>query len=271
MPDQQDRALGGADQPHRLGHLALTGGLVDQPVPVRRQRVGHVELGEDHVGGVFDVGRAGRAGHGPAQRLVDDLVGLVGVFDGRAVFDRRREKRLLAHELMRPRRTRRSVTRARWPPRKITGEFSTSAHWMAPAMLAMPGPSVPMHRPGLPVIRDAASAMNPALSSWCGETTDQPRDSASKNMCTKLGSGMPNRVFTPRPGRDRGSADKPAHPFTVPFPRERRFRRALRRCGRPARAPARPPGPGSARTRSARRGSAPGHAACRRSGTSRRR
>ena len=36
---------------------------------------------------------------------------------------------------------------------------------IAPAMLAMPGPSVPMHRPGLPVMRDAASAMNPALSS----------------------------------------------------------------------------------------------------------
>ncbi len=66
---------------------------------------------------------------------------------------------------MRPRRTRRSVMRARWPPRKITGEFSTNAHIMAPAMLATPGPSVPMHRPGLPVIRDAASAMNPALNS----------------------------------------------------------------------------------------------------------
>ena len=98
---------------------------------------------------------------------------------------------------MRPRRTRRSVMRARWPPRKITGEFSTSAHIIAPAMLATPGPRVPMHRPGLPVIRDAASAMNPALSSWCGATTDQPRASASVNMCTKFGSGMPNRVLTP--------------------------------------------------------------------------
>ncbi len=66
---------------------------------------------------------------------------------------------------MRPRRTRRSVMRARWPPRKITGEFSTSAHIMAPAILATPGPSVPMHSPGLPVIREAASAMKPALSS----------------------------------------------------------------------------------------------------------
>ena len=54
-----------------------------------------------------------------------------------------------------------------------------------------------MHRPGLPVIRDAASAMNPALNSWWGATTDQPRASASANMCTKLGSGMPNSVLTP--------------------------------------------------------------------------
>ena len=98
---------------------------------------------------------------------------------------------------MRPRRTRRSVMRARWPPRKITGEFSTSAHIMAPAMLATPGPRVPMHSPGLPVIRDAASAMKPADSSWCGATTDQPRASASVNMCTKFGSGMPNSVLMP--------------------------------------------------------------------------
>ncbi len=68
---------------------------------------------------------------------------------------------------------------------------------MAPAMLATPGPSVPMHRAGLPVIRDAASAMKPALSSWCGATTDQPRASASVNMCTKFGSGMPNSVLMP--------------------------------------------------------------------------
>ncbi|GAB4973613.1 hypothetical protein MAHJHV57_49700 [Mycobacterium avium subsp. hominissuis] len=75
--------------PHRLGHLALTGGLVDQPVPVRLIRaaespillVGHgvhtsrtgaavrelAELGEDHVGGVFDVGRAGPCPERPAQ------------------------------------------------------------------------------------------------------------------------------------------------------------------------------------------------------------
>ena len=31
--------------------------------------------------------------------------------------------------------------------------------------IATPGPSVPMHKPGLPVILETASAMNPALSS----------------------------------------------------------------------------------------------------------
>ncbi len=66
---------------------------------------------------------------------------------------------------MRPRRTRRSVTRARWPPRKITGEFSTLQHWIAGIMLASPGPSVPKHKAGLPVMREAASAMNPAAAS----------------------------------------------------------------------------------------------------------
>ena len=48
---------------------------------------------------------------------------------------------------------------------RMTGEFSTLAHIIAPAILATPGPSVPMHRPGLPVIRETASAMKPALSS----------------------------------------------------------------------------------------------------------
>jgi hypothetical protein len=47
----------------------------------------------------------------------------------------------------------------------MTGEFSTLAHIIAPAMLATPGPSVPMHNPGLPVMRETASAMKPALSS----------------------------------------------------------------------------------------------------------
>ena len=98
---------------------------------------------------------------------------------------------------MRPRRTRCSVMRARWPPRKITGEFSTLAHMMAPARLASPGPSVPIARPGLPVIRDTASAMKPADSSWCGATTVQPRSSAAWNMWTKFGSGMPNSVLMP--------------------------------------------------------------------------
>jgi hypothetical protein len=55
--------------------------------------------------------------------------------------------------------------RARWPPMKTTGEFSFAAQMIAPARLAMPGPSVPMQRPAFPVMRDAASAMKPAHSS----------------------------------------------------------------------------------------------------------
>ena len=98
---------------------------------------------------------------------------------------------------MRPRRMRRSVTRARWPPMKITGSFSTLAHWIAGIMLAMPGPSVPMQTAGLPVMRAAAAAMWPAEASWCGETTVQPRRSASRNRWTKFGSGMPNSVLIP--------------------------------------------------------------------------
>ena len=52
--------------------------------------------------GVLDVGRTGRAGHGPADRLVDDLIGLVGVLDGGAVLHRRREEWFLTDELDAP-------------------------------------------------------------------------------------------------------------------------------------------------------------------------
>ncbi len=48
---------------------------------------------------ILDVGRARRAGHGPADGLVDDLIGLVGVLDGGAVLHRRREERFLSDEL----------------------------------------------------------------------------------------------------------------------------------------------------------------------------
>ena len=51
------------------------------------------------MGRKLDVGRTGCAGHRPANGLVHDLVGLVGVLDGAAVLDRRREKTLLLDEL----------------------------------------------------------------------------------------------------------------------------------------------------------------------------
>jgi len=43
VSDQQDRALRRADQLRRFGHLALTRSLVDEPVPMGRQRIRHVE------------------------------------------------------------------------------------------------------------------------------------------------------------------------------------------------------------------------------------
>ena len=140
-----------------------------------RHRLPNIEFFQDHMGRKLDIRRTGCAGHRPADRLVHDLVGLVGIFDELLYLTEGVKRPSCRTNWIRPRRTRRSVIRARWPPRKITGEFSTSAHIIAPEILATPGPSVPMHKPGLPVIRDAASAMNPALNSWCGATTDQPR------------------------------------------------------------------------------------------------
>ena len=43
----------------------------------------------------------------------------------------------------------------------MTGEFSTLQHWIAGIMLARPGPSVPKHTAGLPVIRDGGFGHEP--------------------------------------------------------------------------------------------------------------
>ncbi len=96
---QQNRALSLPNQLRGLGDFGCARALVDEPVPVRRQRVRNVELFEQHVCRVFDVGRARRAGHRPTDCLADDLVGLIGVLNGCAVLHRRREKWLLADEL----------------------------------------------------------------------------------------------------------------------------------------------------------------------------
>ena len=68
---------------------------------------------------------------------------------------------------------------------------------MAAARLATPGPWVPKHTPGFPVMRDQASAMKPPACSWWGETTLQPRFSAVMAMWMKPGSGMPKRESMP--------------------------------------------------------------------------
>jgi hypothetical protein len=51
---------------------------------------------------ILDVGRAGRCRHRTPNRLPNDFVGLVGIFDRRAVLHCRREKRFLANELDTP-------------------------------------------------------------------------------------------------------------------------------------------------------------------------
>src|SRR5689334_23745396 len=96
---QQDWALRFPDQLRGLGYFRCTRALVYQSVPVRRRGVGDVELLQQHMRRVLDVGRARGAGHCAADRLVDDLVGLVGVLDRRAVLHRRREKWFLSDEL----------------------------------------------------------------------------------------------------------------------------------------------------------------------------
>ena len=62
---------------------------------------------------------------------------------------------------IRPRFTRCSASRFRFPPRKMVGAFSFAATIMAAARFAIPGPWVPKQTPGLPVMRDHASAMKP--------------------------------------------------------------------------------------------------------------
>ena len=99
MTHQQDRIVGRTDQAHRLGDLTLAGALVHQTVPLGRQRVGDVEFFEDHMRRELDVAGAGRSRHRPADRLADDLVGLVGVLDRAAVLDRRCEQPFLLDEL----------------------------------------------------------------------------------------------------------------------------------------------------------------------------
>ena len=99
MTHQENRLLRLGDQLRCLRDLACACALVHQAVPVRRQRLGDVELGEDDVRRVFDVAGSRRAGHRPPDRLVNDLVGLIRVLDRAAVFHRRREKTLLLDEL----------------------------------------------------------------------------------------------------------------------------------------------------------------------------
>jgi hypothetical protein len=106
-------ALGGvhrmAYQQDRLFRLLYDlGGFVDA-VDIRALHGQAIALGrqdrlvfhflEDDVARILDEGRARRAGHRDADRLADDLVGLVGIFDRGGELHRILEHRLVADEL----------------------------------------------------------------------------------------------------------------------------------------------------------------------------
>jgi hypothetical protein len=81
VADQQDRVLGRAHQPRRFGDLTRPGALVDQAIRAGGQGFWDVELFGDHVRRIFDVSRAGGCRHRATDRLANDFVRLVGVFD----------------------------------------------------------------------------------------------------------------------------------------------------------------------------------------------
>ena len=99
MADEQDRLLGVADQLGGLGDAVAVGALHGETVAVRRQRLRHVELLQRHVVRELDIGGSRRARHRDADRLADDLVGLVGIFDRAGILHRILDQRLLTHEL----------------------------------------------------------------------------------------------------------------------------------------------------------------------------
>jgi hypothetical protein len=67
--------------------MALATMLASAP-GFRSQRRRHVQILLDHVGGVFDIDRSRRAGLRNPQRVADNLIRLVGVFDTGAVLHR---------------------------------------------------------------------------------------------------------------------------------------------------------------------------------------
>jgi len=99
VPDEQNRLPGRTDERHGLGDLIRARRLVDQAIGLRRQRRWHVELFLDHMGRILDVDRTRCSCECLTQALPDDLVGLVGVLDAGAVFDRGLEQAGLLDEL----------------------------------------------------------------------------------------------------------------------------------------------------------------------------
>ena len=102
MADQQDRLFRSLDQPRGFRDQIGIAALVDQAILGRRRWRGHVQLFHQDMAGQFDIDRAGRAAHRLADGFVDDLVGLVGIFDRAEKLDRIAHQRLVADELNAP-------------------------------------------------------------------------------------------------------------------------------------------------------------------------
>ena len=119
-----------------------------------------------------------------ARRIASWMIssGLVGVFDGAALTDGAGAS-LLLDELDAAAPDPALGDTGRWPPGKITGEFSTScAHGAGDVS----GPDSINDAGPLAVIQDAIPRPS-RRTSWCSATTDLP--TTSVNMCTKFGSG----------------------------------------------------------------------------------
>lgn len=82
-----------------FGNLVDVRALIHQTITRRRQRLRHVQLFQDHMRGILDVGRPRSAGHRLADGFADDLVGLIGILDRGRIFHGILEQRHLLDEL----------------------------------------------------------------------------------------------------------------------------------------------------------------------------
>ncbi len=99
VPDEQDGLLRRFDELHGLGDHLRARALLHEAIGLGRDRRRHVEIFENHVLRVLDVHRPRRTRLRDAQRLANDLIRLVRVFDARAVLHRGLDQSRLLDEL----------------------------------------------------------------------------------------------------------------------------------------------------------------------------